>query len=254
MDHKPTIAHITHEAIGKIGGIGAVLEGMFTSKAYLEATGRSVIISPLFSTEGTVQNRLGPDGQVYTLYIGSSPTYGAAHFRLDGQDEAYLTSDITPWEVSAVPSSWIVTSYLSRSADALTEVTLDNSNGSFVFVKDDEGAWTLADLAEDEELNATAVNSLVNQVTAVTLQTPLGKTEHPDYGLETPNAVVTLTGEDGSVTLTVGSMDPETGSYTVKSSDSEYYVTIASYYATVVVEGAREGFLDVPPTPLPDAE
>ena len=64
MDHKTTAVHVTHEAIGKIGGIGAVLDGIFTSKAYLEATGRSIIVSPLFSTEGTVENRLGSDGQV----------------------------------------------------------------------------------------------------------------------------------------------------------------------------------------------
>ncbi|MHC5140089.1 MAG: hypothetical protein ACYSOF_09450 [Planctomycetota bacterium] len=30
---KPTVVHVTHEAAGKIGGIGAVLEGMFTSSA-----------------------------------------------------------------------------------------------------------------------------------------------------------------------------------------------------------------------------
>jgi len=194
------------------------------------------------------------DGQTYTLYIGSSPTYGAAHFRLEGQDEAYLTSDISPWEVSAAPSSWINTNYLSRSADTLTEVTLEDSNGTFVFVKDDEGAWTLADLAADEELNPTAVNSFISQVTAITLQEPLGKTELPEYGLENPNAVVTLTGEGGSVTLSVGSLDPESGSYTVKSSDAEYYVTIASYYATTMVEGMRDGFLVLPPTPVPDGE
>ena len=64
MDHKATVVHVTHEAVGKIGGIGAVLDGIFTSKAYLEATGRSIIISPLFSMEGTAENRLGTDGQV----------------------------------------------------------------------------------------------------------------------------------------------------------------------------------------------
>ena len=34
MSQKPTVVHVTHEATGKIGGIGAVLEGMFTSGAY----------------------------------------------------------------------------------------------------------------------------------------------------------------------------------------------------------------------------
>jgi hypothetical protein len=69
MNYKTNIVHVTHEAIGKIGGIGTVLEGILTSKAYLDGTGRTILISPLFTTEGPVQNRLGPGGEV--LY--SSP-------------------------------------------------------------------------------------------------------------------------------------------------------------------------------------
>lgn len=65
MSRKPTIVHVTHEAIGKIGGIGAVLEGFFTSDAYLAATARTILISPLFTTEGSVSDRLGPDGEVF---------------------------------------------------------------------------------------------------------------------------------------------------------------------------------------------
>jgi hypothetical protein len=80
MVQKPTIVHVTHEAVGKIGGIGAVLDGLFTSKAYLDATSRNILVSPLFSTEGDVSSRLGPgaevlyssiDGYVKTSYVSS---------------------------------------------------------------------------------------------------------------------------------------------------------------------------------------
>ena len=82
MDHKATVVHVTHEAVGKIGGIGAVLDGIFTSKAYLEATGRSIIISPLFSTEGIAQDRLGPNGQVlYSSSDGLVKSNYHSHFR-----------------------------------------------------------------------------------------------------------------------------------------------------------------------------
>lgn len=64
MTNETTVVHVTHEAIGKIGGIGAVLQGFFTSTAYLEAVNRSILVSPLFSTEGDVLNRLGDDGEV----------------------------------------------------------------------------------------------------------------------------------------------------------------------------------------------
>jgi glycosyltransferase involved in cell wall biosynthesis len=68
MTHKPNIVHVTHEAVGKIGGIGAVLEGMLTNKVYLDSTGRSILVSPLFSVDGPVENRLGHGGEV--LYSG----------------------------------------------------------------------------------------------------------------------------------------------------------------------------------------
>ncbi len=64
MANEATIVHVTHEAVGKIGGIGAVLQGFFTCNSYLEAVGRSIIVGPLFSTEGPVLNRLGDDSEV----------------------------------------------------------------------------------------------------------------------------------------------------------------------------------------------
>ncbi|RKY05344.1 MAG: hypothetical protein DRP56_09035 [Planctomycetota bacterium] len=64
MDQKPTVVHVTHEAAGKIGGIGAVLEGMFTSGAYNDQVGRTILVCPLFSTEGGVSERLGEGGEV----------------------------------------------------------------------------------------------------------------------------------------------------------------------------------------------
>jgi len=64
MEKNITAVHVTHEAIGKIGGIGAVLEGLFTSPNYQNEVGRSILVSPLFSTEGDVHSRLGEDGEV----------------------------------------------------------------------------------------------------------------------------------------------------------------------------------------------
>jgi glycosyltransferase involved in cell wall biosynthesis len=48
----------------KIGGIGAVLEGLITSPTYGSAVDRTILIGPLFSTDGAAADRLGPDGEV----------------------------------------------------------------------------------------------------------------------------------------------------------------------------------------------
>jgi len=82
MNYKTNIVHVTHEAVGKIGGIGAVLEGMLTNKAYLESTGRSILVSPLFSTDGPIQNRLGLGGEVlYSSLDGFTKTGYAEAFQ-----------------------------------------------------------------------------------------------------------------------------------------------------------------------------
>ena len=59
-----TVVHVTHEAIQKIGGIGAVLQGLLTSKTYLTKAQRNILIGPLWPGEDTGDRRLGPGGEV----------------------------------------------------------------------------------------------------------------------------------------------------------------------------------------------
>ncbi|MCP4612235.1 MAG: hypothetical protein GY845_26365 [Planctomycetes bacterium] len=82
MANDTTAVHVTHETIGKVGGIGAVLQGFFTSKSYLESIERSILIGPLFTTEGSLSERLGDDGKVlYSSIDGYSNTEYAQAFR-----------------------------------------------------------------------------------------------------------------------------------------------------------------------------
>lgn len=59
-----TLVHVTHEAVQKIGGIGAVLQGVFTSRNYNKAFERTIVLGPLFTTEGAAEDRLGSSGEV----------------------------------------------------------------------------------------------------------------------------------------------------------------------------------------------
>jgi hypothetical protein len=85
MADESILVHVTHEAAGKIGGIGAVLQGLFTCPAYLQAVGRSILISPLFSTDGCVADRLGEDGEVLYSSIDGliEPGYSSAFRRIE---------------------------------------------------------------------------------------------------------------------------------------------------------------------------
>ncbi len=64
MANETTAVHVTHETVGKVGGIGAVLQGFFTCKSYLDAIDRSILVGPLFTTEGSVSERLGENSEV----------------------------------------------------------------------------------------------------------------------------------------------------------------------------------------------
>jgi len=187
------------------------------------------------------------------FYLGSSPSYGATHFRVADQNETYLTNDMTAWETNATASSWIDTSYLSVPQDEVTKLTLQNANGTFTFMKDedDQGTWTMAGLAEDETLDEAKVNSIVRQATSVTMVGPLGNREQAAYGMDAPKAMVTLETAERTITLRVGTQDPSDSTYVVFSSASPYYVRVSEYSAKNLVETTGDDFLKPPPTPTP---
>ncbi len=194
------------------------------------------------------------DGPKHTIYLGSSPRYGATHFRVDGQNETYLTDEISTWEMGADAGAWIDKSYVSVPDEEVTKMTLENANGSFSFSKDDEDNWTMAGMATGERLDEAKVTGLIRQVASLNMIRPEGKEESPAYDMDQPNGVITLETDERSVTLRVGAEDPDDESYVVISSESEYYVRVSKFSVDDVVERAREDFLQPPPTPTPEGE
>jgi hypothetical protein len=78
MSFETTAVHVTHETTGKIGGIGAVLQGFFTSQKYLDSINRSILVGPLFTTEGSVHERLGENSEVFYSSIDGYVNTGYA--------------------------------------------------------------------------------------------------------------------------------------------------------------------------------
>ena len=58
------VVHVTHEAVEKVGGIGAVIAGLVTSEAYGSAVSRTILMGPLLATDKPVNRRLGDNGHV----------------------------------------------------------------------------------------------------------------------------------------------------------------------------------------------
>ena len=213
------------------------------------------------SFERKVQLELD-DGTRYTLYVGTSPSVGATHVRAGGEDQVYLTTELLASDVGVLPTDWADRTYFSVPEDQVMRLSLENQNGEFTFVRLVSGGelaptqevWSMADLAPDETLNTSAVQALFSRATSVAMQRPLGTEEKPEYGMDSPSAVVTLrtqSEEDGTknYTLLVGARNPEDGSFVIISSESPYYVRVSELAVQSFVENARQDFLELPPTP-----
>jgi hypothetical protein len=198
------------------------------------------------------------DGTTYAFYLGSSPSYGAAHVRVEGQDQVYLVSGLSSTDLSTQVARWIDTAYLVLQQDQVIAISLENSSGSLDFVRpNSENEWTMAGLTEGETLSQSAVNALLGQISSVQMVRPLGQEQKQVYGLDDPAALLTVrtSNEEGTsqeYTLAVGAPS-ENDTYLAKSSESPYYVEIAAYLADAWIPKTKEAFLELPPTPTPES-
>lgn len=196
------------------------------------------------------------DGEKYILYIGSSSGARATHIRVAGQVEVYLSSELTSWEFGASATDWIDNVYLSVPAADIKAMVLENENGTFEFEKDAEDQWLMMGLEEGEEFDSSKLRTLVTRVASLNMTEPLGKEEKPEYGFDSPGAVVTLmtlneANESKTYTIRIGKKDPGDNNFFIHSSESAYFVKVTSYSAEDFVNRTREDFLKPPPTPVP---
>lgn len=186
-------------------------------------------------------------GETTTLYVGRAPTAQATHVRLEEQDEVYLINNLANWEINAAINNWIDTSYTAVERDSLTSLTLENANGTFEFRKEGNN-WTYSGLAEGESFNQTPFNGLLSRLVSLSIKEPLGTEEQPEYGLDEPAAVLTVTttndeGEGQTNTLAIGAADEESETTIVKWSASPYYVRVSSSSVQSLTEHTAETFI-----------
>lgn len=194
------------------------------------------------------------DGQTLTLYVGSAPSVRSTNVRRGDSDNVYLTSGITADALRTDYGSWINTTYLALPEADIQALTIENAQGKVAFTRPTTTTWTLSDLAAGEVFNQNNLTSLLTRLSGFTMIKPLGKTEKPEYGMATPNATLTIQtqpagGEAKTITLVIGQQITETQNYVAKSSDSEFYVEVASFSVENFTNRGRTAYLTPPPTP-----
>ena len=76
-DRRLTLAHVTHEAVEQLGGIGTVLEGLMTSPVYQQHVRRSILVGPTQAHMAvSPEKRLGDHGTVLYSSIDGIDTLG----------------------------------------------------------------------------------------------------------------------------------------------------------------------------------
>lgn len=93
-----TVVHVTHEATHKIGGIGAVLDGLLTSHAYQRAIERSILVGPW--TLGTPPDeRLGVGSRIlYSVCDGIDEGGWRGVFRrVEEEYQVWFTYGVRPF-------------------------------------------------------------------------------------------------------------------------------------------------------------
>jgi hypothetical protein len=194
------------------------------------------------------------DATLRVIYIGSSPSYGSAHVRLEGDAEAYLTGSIAAHQANADGASWVDTAYHSVSTEEIQAIRLQNVNGAWDFEKDEEGNWSLVGLEDDQEFLSSELSTIENRASSMNLSEPLGVEEMAEYGMDEPLATLIVETEEKTITLYVGAFDEESTSYVVKSSESPYYVRVSEFTVKSLVESTDETFFRPLATPTPEAE
>ena len=197
------------------------------------------------------------DGTRHKLYLGSSPRFNVLHIRPDDQDEVYLALGMRVIDAAVRTQDWIDTTYFSVAQGEITGMTLENQNGRFEFVKNESDDWTMLNLPVGETLVENNVISLATRVSLVRMIRPLSREQDASYGLDEPNATITITtredGNDKTYILRVGdSPEGETG-YVVKSATSPYYVLVSDFSVKDMIERGWQDYVQPPPTPTPES-
>ena len=196
------------------------------------------------------------DGQTLTLYVGSAPSVRSTNVRRGDSDNVYLTNSVTADDLRTDYGSWVNTTYLAIPETDIQALTVENVQGKLQFTRPTTDTWTLSDLAAGELFNQNNLTSLVTRLSGFNMVKPLGKTAKPEYGMDSPSATITIVaqpvgGEAKTTTLAIGQPITGTQNYVAKSSDSEYYVEVASFSVENFVNRGRADYLTQPEVTTP---
>lgn len=152
---------------------------------------------------------------VADLIVGNSANYRALRVRRTGDSEVYEVAGLAVYDVRPDAGSWIRTRLIDVTADAVSEVSITNANGSFKLVKGESG-WAI-DKDAAATVDAGKVEALVRSVTNLSMAGPLGPSAEHGPAAADAEASVTVrwsqqvdgVDESGSAVILIGQKRPD---------------------------------------------
>ena len=192
------------------------------------------------------------------LIFGGSAGADTVYVRIEGENQVYLGAGLSAWQASPQVSGWIDTSYISVPQEDVTRITVVNAYGVFEFERDGQ-TWRYLGLPDGESFEDTKMPGVLRNAASIRMVEPLGLVLKDEYGMIDPTVTVeveyrqivevavgsaddvsdseenetdgseeTLDYTTESYTLSFGTKRDD-GNVVLKSSASEYYVTVGEY-------------------------
>jgi len=117
------------------------------------------------------------------LLLGKSSGSRATDVRLDGKDDVWEIEGITPYDVRPNANAWIDTKLVDVSADTVTAIRIENTNGSFAIAKEGE-TWkvTEPEVSSSLVLSEQKVDTFVRSVVNLSIADPIGAVDEGAQG------------------------------------------------------------------------
>lgn len=206
------------------------------------------------------------------IYLGGSGGVDTVYARRADENQVYLGRGLNSWELSPQIATWVDASYVNIAQADVRQILVRNAQGDFTLLRDDE-SWTYTDLREGELLEDTKIPGILRNAASIRLVEPLGSSAMDDYGLAEPTVSVEVqyrqlieteaNEEAGSadevvddeatepqyseemLTLTFGAA-LENGDIVLKSSQSDYFVSVRETTYQVFAELSRDDLVKLP--------
>lgn len=182
------------------------------------------------------------------FYLGTSAGMRNSHARKADQ-KAVVSIPVGSHEVDADADSWLDRTLANLDKDDLKAVVLDDISLTRKAKKDEdkeenkEEIWVLEG-ASREETNQDAVNSLLNTITAISVQSVLDPATSAQLLAKDPAVQFTVTKKDDSKVTYAFAKNDEDDYFVLKMSDNELYFKVGKWLVEDLTEAKREKLLN----------